>query len=971
MTKLSRQRIFHLLDEQGTSVQLGGSNLQNLDLSQLNLRGADLCRANIQEADVHRSNLQHADLSHSNLQRANLSRSQLSHANLSAADLRKASLYQVDLQDATLQNANLNEANVSNSNLARACMEEASLEQVDLHESNLHKADLQAANLTQANISRSNFQQANLHRANLSAANLQQADLREADLSHACLEGAKLLQANLQGANLSCADIRGADLSEVNLQYADLRGARYDRKTRWPATAFPYASGVIMSEKDELATPVMTILPGKPSPLGPSWDGRGINFALFAEQATYVELCLFASADAPYETVRIAMPEQTGGVWHIYLPDLRPGQVYGYRVHGPYEPEKGLRFNPHKLLIDPYARALTGKINWESAVFAYQLGDELQDLAFDTQDSAPYVPRCIVINEMFDWGDDRPPATPLHKSLIYELHVKGFTQLHPDVPQELRGTYAGLANPCVIDYLLSLGVTAVELLPVHQHIDESFLLDRGLSNYWGYSTLSYFAPEISYSSQQGTPGEVVREFKEMVKALHAAGIEVILDVVYNHSCEGNHLGPTLSLRGIDNMAYYRTVEQDPRYYMDYTGCGNSLNMTHQRTIQLIMDSLRYWITEMHVDGFRFDLAATLLRGEDENGCRSAFLDIIQQDPVISQVKLIAEPWDMGPDGYQIGRFASAWSEWNGKYRDTVRRFWRGDNNMVPDMAFRLSGSSDLYEYGGRPPTASINFITAHDGFTLRDLVSYNEKRNYPNGEENNDGDDHNNSWNCGIEGETGSPTVRALRLRMMRNLMATMLLSQGVPMLLAGDEFARTQWGNNNAYCQDNEISWLNWSFDDYGHAMLEFTREMIKLRQRHPVLRRQRYFRGLPTHGTDIHDIFWLRPDGYEMGDEDWSSEMLRCIGMLLNGQAIEEWDEHGQSVHDDVLFLILNASDQHIRFYIPNAVAGKRWEIVVDTGRMDAERLPTYQSRQMYPLLERSLVLLRQRCDRPGCEG
>lgn len=708
------------------------------------------------------------------------------------------------------------------------------------------------------------------------------------------------------------------------------------------------------------------IWPGKPYPLGATWDGVGVNFAIFSEHASKVELCLFDDLDSPYEADRITMPEQTDDVWHVYVPNLKPRQLYGYRVYGPYDPPLGMRFNPNKLLMDPYAKAITGTIKWNDTMFGYPIGDPMVDLAFDKRNSAPFMPRCVVVDMSFPWVDDRPPDIPLYRSVIYELHVKGFTQLHPDVPENLRGTYAGLATPAIIEYLKSLGVTAVELLPVHHHVDDRHLVERGLTNYWGYNSLGYFSPDVRYSSPD-LPGEQVYEFKAMVKALHAAGIEVILDVVYNHTAEGNHLGPTLSWRGIDNEAYYRLVPGNPRYYMDYTGTGNSLNMLNVRSLQMIMDSLRYWITEMHVDGFRFDLAATLMRGLHEADRLSSFFDVIHQDPIISQAKLIAEPWDVGPGGYQVGNFPVLWSEWNGKYRDTVRRFWKGDESQVAELAYRLAGSSDLYEHNGRRPYASINFVTAHDGFTLRDLVSYNEKHNMANGENNQDGDSHNNSWNCGVEGPTDDPGIKALRARQMRNLMGTLLLSQGVPMILAGDERGRTQQGNNNAYCQDNEISWVNWDLDDIGRDILAFTRKLIQIRNEHPMLHRRRFFQGRSIHGTGIHDIVWWRPDGGEMTDEEWSNGVVRCLGMLLNGQAMDDYDERGLPVRDDILLFLLNAYYQDIPFTLPGKPSEPVWELVLDTSLTAAEhaKLKPTKSKcgQKYSLKGRSLVLLIQR--------
>jgi isoamylase len=707
------------------------------------------------------------------------------------------------------------------------------------------------------------------------------------------------------------------------------------------------------------------IWPGEPYPLGATWDGQGVNFALYSENATAVELCLFDKPDAPHEAERIRMPEQTDRVWHVYLPGLQPGQLYGYRVYGAYDPARGLRFNPAKLLIDPYAKAVSRPIDWNDTIFGYTVGHPNADLSFDERDSAPHMPRCVVPDGAFDWGDDRPPRTPLHDSIIYELHVKGFTKLHPEVPENLRGTYAGLAYPPVVEYLQSLGITAVELLPVHHRVDDRHLVERGLRNYWGYNTLSYFAPDARYSSAGGL-GQQILEFKAMVKTLHAAGIEVILDVVYNHTAEGNHLGPTLSMKGIDNPAYYRLVPGDERYYMDYTGTGNSLNMLHPRTLQLIMDSLRYWVLDMHVDGFRFDLAATLARGLHEADRLSAFFDIIHQDPVLSQVKLIAEPWDVGPGGYQVGNFPVLWAEWNGKYRDTVRRFWKGDEAQVGELAYRLSGSSDLYENTGRQPYASINFITAHDGFTLRDLVSYNEKHNEANGENNQDGESHNNSWNCGAEGPTDDPAINRLRALQQRNLLATLLLSQGVPMILAGDEFGRSQGGNNNAYCQDNTISWLDWQLNDEAKQLLDFTRALIRTRKDHPVLHRRSFFQGRSIHGMQVSDIEWYRPDGAEMADEEWTNGLVRCLGMLLNGQIMDEWDKRGNHVQDDILLLLLNAYHEPIAFTLPGAEAGPAWELLLDTALPEngpgAPHAQSIQPGEAFPLQGRSLVLLRQ---------
>ncbi len=724
----------------------------------------------------------------------------------------------------------------------------------------------------------------------------------------------------------------------------------------------PTQSPPLVAVSQGVPVSVRELRPGDPYPLGATWDGEGVNFAIFAEHATAVELCLFDGPDAPTESERIRLPEQTDQIWHAYLPGIKPGQLYGYRVYGPYNPDQGLRYNPAKLLVDPYAKAISRRIDWHDSVYAYTIGDSAEDLSFDERDSAPFMPRSVVIDPTFDWGDDRRPRTPLHNSIIYELHVKGFTQLHPEVPRQLRGSYAGLAHPSVISYLQSLGVTAVELLPVHHHVDDRHLVERGLRNYWGYNTLGYFAPNGRYSSGSWT-GHQVTEFKSMVKALHAAGIEVILDVVYNHTAEGNHLGPTLSMKGIDNPAYYRLVPDNLRYYMDYTGTGNTLNMLHTHTLQLVMDSLRYWVQEMHVDGFRFDLASTLARGLHEQDRLSAFFDIIHQDPVLSQVKLIAEPWDVGPGGYQVGKFPVLWAEWNGKYRDTVRRFWKGDEAQVADMAYRLAGSSDLYESTGRKPTASINFITAHDGFTLRDLVSYNDKHNEANGENNQDGDSHNNSWNCGAEGPTDDSGINALRARQQRNFLATLLLSQGVPMLLAGDEFGRTQRGNNNAYCQDNRISWVEWRLEPEGQKLLDFTRKVIQLRKEHPVFRRRSFFQGRSIHGLQVSDIEWYRADGQEMNDEEWNSGHMRCLGMLLNGVIMDEWDERGQHLHDDIFLLLLNAYHEPVPFTVPGTEADPEWEMVLDTAVADQTAGQMYRSGQQYPLEGRSLVLLQQR--------
>jgi glycogen operon protein len=704
----------------------------------------------------------------------------------------------------------------------------------------------------------------------------------------------------------------------------------------------------------------MKIWPGKPYPMGAIWDGAGVNFSLFSENATKVELCLFDGADARRET-RIPMREQTHQVWHVYLPEARPGQFYGYRVHGPYEPQQGHRFNPSKLLLDPYAKAIHGRVQWSDALFGYSIGHPDQDLSRSDTDSASGMPKCVIVDPAFSWGDDMPPATAWHKTIIYELHVKGFTMRDPGVPPELRGTYSALTLPTVIDYLKGLGVTAVELLPVHQFIADKHLKDRGLTNYWGYNSIGYFAPDAGYAS--GGVGQQVAEFKSMVRALHREGIEVILDVVYNHTGEGNHMGPTLCFRGIDNASYYRMVDNDRRYYMDYTGCGNTLDMTHPRVLQMIMDSLRYWVEEMHVDGFRFDLASTLARELHDVDRLGAFFDIIQQDPVISQVKLIAEPWDLGPGGYQVGNFPVLWAEWNAAYRDTVRRFWKGDAGQVADLGYRLTGSSDLYGHSGRQPYASINFITAHDGFTLHDLVSYNEKHNEANGEGNRDGHNENLSWNSGAEGESDDPGVLALRERRKRNFLATLFLSQGVPMLLAGDELGRTQLGNNNAYCQDNEISWLDWKLDRPRKELLEFTRLLIRFRDEHPVLRRRHFFQGRRIRGSEVKDLAWFRPDGKEMSDEDWNNPETRCFALRLAGDAIEESGDRGNRIVDDTLLILLNTHHEPIPFTLPAHRRKVRWEVVLDTFEPSSSRRRQRLTRggEVYDLKDRSLVVLR----------
>jgi len=674
----------------------------------------------------------------------------------------------------------------------------------------------------------------------------------------------------------------------------------------------------------------LRVWPGSPYPLGATWDGVGVNFALFSEHATRVELCLFDSPDADVESLTIPLPEHTDMVWHGYLPDVQPGQLYGYRVHGPYAPHAGHRFNPNKLVLDPYARVLGRPLRWNEALFGFTFGED--DTTYDRRDSGQYAPLAAVVDGAFTWGDDRPPKTPWHETLIYELHVKGFTKLNSQVPEALRGTYRGLASEPAIRHLKSLGVTAVELMPVHQHADEWHLVQRGLGNYWGYNTLAYFAPDLAYAASR-SPHDAVREFKMMVRALHAAGLEVILDVVYNHTAEGNHQGPTLSLRGIDNASYYRLLPNQPRFYQDFTGCGNTLNMRSPRVLQLIMDSLRYWVLEMHVDGFRFDLASALARELHAVDKLGAFFDIIHQDPVLSQVKLIAEPWDLGEGGYQVGNFPTKWTEWNGKYRDTVRRFWRGDGGVVSELATRVSGSSDLYEQSGRRPYASINFVTAHDGFTLADLVSYNQKHNEANGEHNRDGENHNLSWNHGVEGPANDAAIEELRLRQRRNFVTTLMMSVGVPMLSGGDEVGRTQHGNNNAYCQDNETSWTRWDLSAEQRDFLDYVRRVIRIWRENPVLRRRKFLQGRRTRDASVSDITWLHPTGEEMTQQHWSAPDVRTLGMRLNGDAIDEADERGERVVGDTLLVLFNANDAAQPFVLPDTSSADEWETLVDT--------------------------------------
>ncbi|EYR63157.1 glycogen debranching protein [Actinotalea ferrariae CF5-4] len=672
----------------------------------------------------------------------------------------------------------------------------------------------------------------------------------------------------------------------------------------------------------------MQTWPGRPYPLGATFDGTGTNFAVFSEVAERVELCLIAD-DGTEE--RVDLPEVDAFVWHGYLPTVQPGQRYGFRVHGPYDPAAGHRCNPAKLLLDPYAKAIDGQVDGDPSLFSYDFGDPE---SFNAEDSLGHTMTSVVINPFFDWGHDRPPLHEYHESVVYEAHVKGLTMRHPGIPEEQRGTYAGMAHPAIIDHLRELGITAIELMPVHQFVNDPTLQDKGLSNYWGYNTIGFFAPHNGYASS-ATPGQQVQEFKQMVKALHEADIEVILDVVYNHTAEGNHLGPTLSFRGIDNAAYYRLVDEDKRHYYDTTGTGNSLLMRHPHVLQLLMDSLRYWVNEMHVDGFRFDLASTLARQFHEVDRLSAFFDLVQQDPVVSQVKLIAEPWDVGEGGYQVGGFPPLWSEWNGKYRDTVRDYWRGEPATLAEFASRLSGSSDLYEHTGRKPIASINFVTAHDGFTMRDLVSYNDKHNEANGEGNADGESHNRSWNCGVEGPTTDETVEALRWRQMRNFLITLLTSQGVPMLSHGDEIGRSQDGNNNGYCQDNETTWMDWDLDAEEQAHLQFTRRIIHLRRDHPVLRRRRFFAGNVQHGGEsgLKDIAWFTTAGTKMSDEDWQAGYAKALMVFLNGEAIDEPDVRGERVTDDSFLMLYNAAPETVRFTIPRRKYGTVWTCVLDT--------------------------------------
>ncbi len=704
----------------------------------------------------------------------------------------------------------------------------------------------------------------------------------------------------------------------------------------------------------------LMLWPGKPYPLGAAWDGEGTNFALFSEQATQVELCLF---DAEGHETRISLVEVSNFVWHGYAPFVKPGQRYGFRVDGPYDPKAGQRFNRHKLLIDPYAKALEADIEFGEEIFGYCWDHPDGDFSFSELDSADYVPKAIVIDEWFDWGEDALLQTPFHETVIYETHVRGFTQLHPDIPEKLRGTYAGLAHPAAIAHLKQLEITAVELLPVHHFMaNPGHLAKQGLRNYWGYDSICYLAPYSGYSAS-GTQGQQVVEFKQMVKTLHAAGIEVILDVVYNHTGEGNHLGPTLSLRGIDNSAYYRLVEDNLHYYMDFTGCGNSLNVRHPQVLKLIMDSLRYWVLEMHVDGFRFDLASALARELYAVDRLSAFFDIIHQDPVLADVKLIAEPWDVGEGGYQVGEFPLLWSEWNDKYRDTVRDFWRGEDSLLADFAYRFTGSSDLYQNDGRNPSASINFITAHDGFTLRDLVSYNDKHNEANGEENRDGSSHNGSWNCGVEGETDDPQILQLRQQQQRNFLVTLLLSQGVPMLLYGDEMGRSQGGNNNPYCQDNEISWMDWSLEPPDQALLNFSKALIEFRRLHPVFRRRKWFQGRAIFGGEANDIGWFNPNGSEMTSQQWESDFAKAVSIFLNGEEIATLGSRGERILDDSFLLFFNAHYEPLKFAIPDSLQNQDWATVIDTSTSELPKLMNFSDcYQEAEVAARSVLVLQR---------
>jgi len=691
---------------------------------------------------------------------------------------------------------------------------------------------------------------------------------------------------------------------------------------------------------------------GRPHPRGATWTGRGVNFSLFSANATKVELCLFDDRGET-ELERIELPEYTDEVWHGFLPDARPGTVYGYRVHGPYAPEEGHRFNPNKLVLDPYAKAVVGQLKWGPELFGYQM-ESMDDLTFDERDSAPLMPKCRVIDPAFTWGDDRPPMTPWEHTVIYEAHVRGITKLHPAVPEELRGTFRGLTTPDVIQHIKSIGVTAVELLPIHMFVDDSQLLEKELVNYWGYNTLSFFAPSRRYSS---VPDFAFSEFKEMVARLHHANLEVILDVVYNHTAEGNERGPTLSFKGIDNASYYRLLPDQKRYYINDTGTGNTVNLSHPRVIQMVTDSLRYWVQEMHVDGFRFDLGTILAREPYGFDQQSGFLRAVGQDPVLSQVKMIAEPWDCGPGGYQVGGFAPGWAEWNDRYRDTVRAYWKGDAGKLPDIATRLTGSADFFDHRGRQTWASVNFVTAHDGFTLNDLVTFDEKHNEANGENNQDGTSNNESWNCGVEGPTDDPEINAMRERQICNMLTTLLLSRGTPMILAGDEFGRTQGGNNNAYCQDNEISWLNWDFDEKGQRLVRFVKRVVAIRHKYPALHRTRWLTAQWNEEIGVKDVAWLTPIGTEITDENWNDGNARCMGVLLDGRA-QPTGVHRRGV-DQSLLLILNSHHDVVPFQLPEVVGGQRWTRLIDTNQRDHEDEPTFEFDSTYEVTGRSFLL------------
>jgi isoamylase len=694
---------------------------------------------------------------------------------------------------------------------------------------------------------------------------------------------------------------------------------------------------------------------GRPYPLGATWDGRGVNFALFSENASSIELCLFDSIHCRKECHRVPLTHRSNHVWHVYLEEVNPGCLYGYRVHGPYDPEQGHRFNANKVLIDPYAKAVARTDKFDERLFGYQFGSSQENSKMDRRDNAACAPLSVVVDTSFTWGNDRPPNTPWNKTILYETHVKGLTALHPQVPAPLRGTYAGLASEAVLSHLKSLGVTAVQLMPIQQSFGESHLQEKGLKNYWGYNTIGYFAPDSRFHSGHGDP---VQEFKSMVCKLHQAGIEVILDVVYNHTAEGNHFGPTLSFRGIDNRSYYRLNAKNPGLYDDFTGCGNTLNTDHPEILQLIMDSLRYWVTEMHVDGFRFDLATTLTRENHDVNFLGAFIKIIQQDPVLSQVKLIAEPWDLGEGGYQVGNFPPPWSELNGKYRDTVKRFWKGDEAKLPKLGSRISGSSDIYQHNGRSPQGSVNFITSHDGFTLTDLVSYNSKHNEANQEENRDGTDANDSWNCGVEGPTRNAKIKALRVRQKQNLMATLFLSQGVPLICGGDELGRTQSGNNNAYCQDNEISWYHWDLNKEQKLFLQFIKKIVHLRQSHPVFTRTKFFTGKKTGKSTAKDIAWISPKGRAMTQPKWNDPYARCIGLRLAGDGLDEEDEQGNPITGKTLLVLINAYHEKVPFLLPAHKKGTRWELLLDTSAPAARGI--VRGGYEYPLEGRSLTVL-----------